>query len=66
MPGTQIIVQGVLPRGADFGANKFLYPNNFTSAVAYLNAEYQVLGKISRRVWAGPLQLMEQLLLCSA
>ncbi len=42
MPGTQIIVQGLLPRGADFAANKFTYPNNFTSAVAYLNAEYQV------------------------
>jgi hypothetical protein len=42
MPGTQIIVQGLYPRGADFGANKFTYPNNFTSAVAYLNAEYQV------------------------
>ena len=42
MPGTQIIVQGVLPRGADFASGQYAYPNNFTTAVSYLNAEYQV------------------------
>ncbi len=42
MPGTQIIVEGVLPRGADFASGQYVYPNNFTTAVSYLNAEYQV------------------------
>ncbi|CAL8470097.1 g9639 [Coccomyxa elongata] len=41
MPGTQIIVEGVLPRGADFASGQYVYPNNFTTAVSYLNAEYQ-------------------------
>lgn len=42
MPGTHIIIQGLLPRGADFGAGRYDYPNNYTAAENILNAEYQV------------------------
>ena len=41
MPDTQIIIQAIYPRGADFAANSFKWPNHFTYPIDLLNALYQ-------------------------
>ena len=41
MPDTQIIIQAIYPRGADFAANSFQWPNHFTYPIDLLNALYQ-------------------------
>ena len=42
MPATQIIMLGIYPRGADFGDNRFQWPNHFTYPIELLNALYEV------------------------
>ena len=42
MPQTHIVVQGLYPRGADFDANKYVWPNNYTYALDLLNSHYRV------------------------
>ena len=42
MPETQIIMLGLYPRGADFGDNRFQWPNHFTYPIELLNALYEV------------------------
>ena len=41
MPDTQIIIQAIYPRGADFASNSFQWPNHFTYPIDLLNALYQ-------------------------
>ena len=43
MPQTNIVVQGLYPRGADFDGNKYVWPNNYTYALNLLNAHYEVM-----------------------
>lgn len=43
MPGTQIIILGIYPRGQDFADNAYMWPNHFTYAIDLLNALYEVL-----------------------
>lgn len=42
MPETQIVILGLYPRGADFGDNRFQWPNHFTYPIELLNAQYEV------------------------
>jgi hypothetical protein len=42
LPGTHVVLQGVLPRGATLaGRDMFTWPNRFTAAIAALNAQYE-------------------------
>ncbi|CAL5218579.1 g273 [Coccomyxa viridis] len=50
MPETQIIILGLYPRGADFGDNRFQWPNHFTYPIELLNALYQKLAQKSARL----------------
>ena len=43
MPGTQIIILGIYPRGQDFADNAYMWPNHFTYSIEILNALYEVL-----------------------
>ena len=43
MPDTEVIVQGLYPRGADFDGNKHVWPNQYTFALGLLNSYYEVL-----------------------
>jgi hypothetical protein len=42
MPNTHIIIQGLYPRGADFGDGSLVWPNNYTYALSLVNARYEV------------------------
>ena len=42
MPGTQLIILGIYPRGQDFADNAYMWPNHFTYAIELLNALYEV------------------------
>ena len=42
MPETQIIILGLYPRGANFGDDRFQWPNQFTYPIELLNALYEV------------------------
>ena len=42
MPGTHIVVQGLYPRGADFDARRYVWPNEYTFALGLLNSYYEV------------------------
>lgn len=42
MPDTQIIIQALYPRGANFGDGAFVWPNQFSYPIDLLNAMYEV------------------------
>ena len=50
MPRTHIVVQGLYPRGADFDANKYVWPNNYTFALSLLNTHYEVTSVLADTV----------------
>jgi hypothetical protein len=50
LPGTHVVMQGVLPRGAALaGRDMFTWPNRFTAAIAALNAQYEARPCCGRR-----------------
>ncbi len=50
LPGTHVVLQGVLPRGAELASrNMFTWPNRFTAAIAALNAQYEARPCCSHR-----------------
>jgi hypothetical protein len=51
MPRTHIVIQGLYPRGADFDANKYVWPNNYTYALSLLNSHYEV--RVRAGIWRG-------------
>ncbi len=53
MPETQIIILGLYPRGADFGDNRFQWPNHFTYPIELLNALYQVTHRPAAPTFTG-------------
>ncbi len=62
LPGTHVVLQGVLPRGAALaGRDMFTWPNRFTAAIAALNAQYEARPCCSHRE-----QPLDHVLRCAA